>query len=701
MRSWHALLVKELRQHGALALVLGLLLALAFAVSWLQLANAPRSLSRFELVSGFASLPLVIAALVLAHRLVVMEQRAGTQRFIESLPLPRGRMELVKYTLGLGCLLLLASLAMVACAALAADHEPLDGRFLAIMTARLWGFVFALWSLVFMMGFLGRLRAVAYAAIVVGVYALDSASVFEFRRFGPMAAIDPASFGLERYRWPLRTLVECLLLGASCSAMAFGLAMVREGAFSERLGRPMTPRDKAFALSFAFIAALLASNVDAPAEREPHAFVGEQVIRVDSGRVVVAYLEREHRSAALALAETLSQRLRSLRTLLRLDSLPVLRVALTPDVAADRFDTVWSNRRDGLLLTANFDPERGAERRPSAGQDSTSEVQDPDFVAADFVAYAIHEVLAALSNERLLLESRHWLTDGFARYWADHGAAPPAALGAHLERQVLKALVAVRDTGSEEMRLRRWDQTAETLGNPQADALAYLALRVLREAHGADAFSATMRAALSLPAHGDLRDWWFERRNPLSTQLERATGWTLADLSSRLGVVAARLAHGQPYASVLAAVPTGTARFELGAGADLRYELRLAPPPDEGDHCRFMHRDIGPVDWPGDIYDMQVSERGWPRGATRFTHLEPGSYGGGTRLLLAVDCVLSVLDGPLRVGVARLLVPSPGETPEAADDAGLAARIPPRPSMVAGLPDPALSTGSPLKMPIR
>src|SRR5829696_2340111 len=125
MSAGRALIGKELRQHGPALLGLSALLALCGALAGALLSQQARTLSVLELIPRFALMPLAAAALYLGHRLVVAENLARTQRFLEALPARRGQLLLVKAGFGLLFLLLWAAASLAAAvAATRAGGEP-------------------------------------------------------------------------------------------------------------------------------------------------------------------------------------------------------------------------------------------------------------------------------------------------------------------------------------------------------------------------------------------------------------------------------------------------------------------------------------------------------------------------------------------------------------------------------------------------
>src|SRR5688572_6799605 len=104
MGATRALVAKELGQHGLALAGTTLLFAVAWLSAYASGESQARTLTPFAFLATFAGWPMAAAALYLGHRLVVAEYFGRTQRFVEALPIPRGRMALVKGAFGLACL---------------------------------------------------------------------------------------------------------------------------------------------------------------------------------------------------------------------------------------------------------------------------------------------------------------------------------------------------------------------------------------------------------------------------------------------------------------------------------------------------------------------------------------------------------------------------------------------------------------------
>jgi hypothetical protein len=641
-RSLGVLLGKELQQHGTALAGVGALLCLGLLIDLWQLSLSQRVLSNLELAGRFARVPLLLAALYLGHRLVVMEYYGHTQRFLETLPIRACEMEAVKFCLGLLYLLLAAAAALAVAVALSVAQEPVTARFLGIMGLRLSAYVFAVWALCFCMGFLGRARIPLYLALAAVLAALDHYTRFEFMRFGPAAMVDPVTFAFERELLPLAGLAQCVAVGAGALALALVLARLREGTLVEQLASPMSHRERAFAITLAVCAGFAAAAIAGRNEELPYRFSSDAVLRSDSGSIAIAYFDDAARPAADRLMRALEPRLDPLWQALELGEVaPLVRIARAPGERPDRMDTTHSHPTLGIVVTSNFDGEDAAMPR-------------------EVTAYVVHELIAAHTRSRALLERKHWLLDGFARYWAEHGADSAPTLGEVVEGPVLRGLVAARQSPVSVTMLTRWDRVSERIGYPMADALAYLGLRVLEAEHGRGAMMSLARAVLARTPRAGVLETLYEYGNDMATVFRDSTGHDWSRFVATWAEHVDRLADDPAYAAALARVPAGTATIEASAGrggADLRHELTLQPAAGSGDVCSFMQAYLGVLDAPVDPRYGELQERLWPGGQQSLVHQTPAVYGSGTRILAAVDCELEALGAPLRLGARRLTLP--------------------------------------------
>jgi hypothetical protein len=622
---------KELRQHGPALLGVSSLLTLAFLMGRSLMAREARVLSALEVVSSFAMGPLAAAALYLGHRLVVAEHYGRTQRFVEALPVRRGHLALVKAVFGLLWLELWAGFALLLGVA-GASTEPIGGRFLAILAARLGLYVFALWGVVFLLGFFGRLRLPLGAALLALVFVLDRVTAWRMSTFGPLALIDRTTFAFERHQFPAAALVQSAAVGVIAIGLAWALSRVREGGVVESLARPLSARELSAILVVAFGGTVAFPALDREPSPPPFAFSSDRVVRDDS--VEVGYLEDELRPAAAALTARLSLTLQAFSQALGV-SFPMVRVVHGPEVPADLPRVVRNHPDEGVVLRANLvATEPGAQTR--------------------IVALALHSLVWARSRGRAGIESRHWLLDGFTLHFSDYfRAAPPPV---EPDQTLLRAILATELVPFDAVLLRDYERTAERLGDDVTDALAASGWRILEARVGRERMLALARAALSRRGTGDVRDYLHERRHPPERLFEEATGLSWPEFLQIWTAELTRL-RGRPAAvAMLAPLPRGqfTVRADVGA---LAVEARLAALLSADTTCTLRHRRLPPHDLPFSPESLEEMKFIWPRGESTLTRTLPNEYGRGERAFVALDCDLPELGSWARLAAERVTAP--------------------------------------------
>lgn len=639
-RATLALLNKELAQHGALLIALA---GFALIATWAQIVLAERlgSLTSYLSVASLFAMPiLVLIAIVLGQQLVVREYTARAQRFVEALPVARGHHEWVKWSLGYVTLLAISLGVWLYTVSLAAQHEPLTGWFLLLMALRLTVYVFVVWSCVFTLSFLGRLRLGLAALATLILVALDAYTPFELDRFGPFRLMDSQRFASERLDLPFVALLESLVIGVAALALARYFMRLREGSFVERLSVPMSARDKSFVLVLAVVgigAATLFGGED-----DDFAFdLGEANVVV-AGRVAVAHIEPRWADEAAELVQHLDERMSQLDRIAPVPEHFRLGVTFSPLVEPMDYDVEHSSPTFGVLVTADI-----------------SRSDDRDF----FGAFVFHEVLDTLMLGRTTsMEPLHVLHDGFSLYWAVHGAQPPPRLDANANPDPLlvRALYGARVVGITPARIGEWDRTMEALGDASALAFTYSGWRSLVDEVGHERAMDLARQIYHEDYHGDARDWWTDTWHPIEDRFEAATGITWKQHIEAWGRRIEHLASQPAWSAALAQMPV--ADFSLSAapgefGADIILDSRLRIGIDGETRCRLLHTRIA---W----FDTPLSPRGMreviihvPPGARSVSHVLTGIYGSGTRMAGALECTPPGEVVPVRLGMRRLIVP--------------------------------------------
>ena len=237
-----ALIVKELREHWLPLLLIAGIMAVGFLLI-LAGVMLDDSGSRLEAVRRFLIALLPLGVLVLCNRLVVREYQSKTQLFLESLPVSRGRMIAVKYLLGLALVFLAVSLVFALAILVSLRSETLTGRFVGIVSARVYTFSWCLYSFFFLMGLMGRYRVAIYVFGILGLFALDALTQVELARFGPFVLVDD-QFAFERVVFPRQALLVSLASGSVLVLLTLVLSLIREGTVATLLAEKMSHREK-------------------------------------------------------------------------------------------------------------------------------------------------------------------------------------------------------------------------------------------------------------------------------------------------------------------------------------------------------------------------------------------------------------------------------------------------------------------------
>ena len=637
-----ALLSKELRQHGLVFVGLAVFSLFYVWALFNVLTAGGAVLSYLSLTSMFASSALLVIALVVGQRLIVTEYYGRTQRFIESLPIGRGRMEWVKFFVGFVLLLVLAMGVWLISIKLAAN-ESLPPRFLMIMGVRLAVYVFTLWCVVFTVSLLGRLRIPLLAASILVLVLIDTYTPFELDRYGPFALIAVSVFPFERNEFPLTQTIESMLLGGGVLALGLVLARLREGSIVEILASRMSTRDRSFLFVLVVVAVMLFTYVGPDPEEEPFRFTEAAVIHSDSGIVHVAFFEDPFEADARVLAHYLDDRVTELWKVFERPPADFgVRVVLAPVARPSEFLTLNAEVERGVVMSANFE-------------------QVPGWQMNYFGAFTVHQILTTLSKGRATLEARHWLLDGFAEFWAVHGATAAPELSDKLEMLMLQALYASEIVPVSEQSLRDWDSTTDTLGDTLAMALAYSGWRVLQEEKGHDVLMSLAVNENRRPAYGDARDWWSDWREPAHERFAEVTGWNWQAFLEAWSQRLLELSREPIYRDALRAIPKGRLTIlperTAEGGANIQFRLTYDKTPPAGMRCYALHTRLPPFAVPVSRAALQEVALEWPTAGDVIEYVVRGTYGSGTHVYAALECDLPPFYSPIRIGMRRLIMP--------------------------------------------
>ncbi len=658
MRRLTALLGKELRQHAVIGIALLACLAGVYLLLLLGTVFGAETVSLMEAHAAF--LPFVtLGGLVLGNRLVALEYYGRTQLFVEALPLRRGEMVALKYLLGLGLLFLAAGLSLLATAAVALSREPIDVRFLAIVTARTGSYVFFIWSFFFVMGLVGRFRVAVYLAVVLALTFVDAMTAFEIRHFAPFAVLDNATLPFEREVMPLRAVLETVTMGAGMTVLAFLLALINEGSLAEVLARRMSQREKAV-IGILLVALMLAFAIlEDRRDKQPYAFPRQQVVRGEALPIEILYLLPERRGDAEALLDRLVRDLGALAAELGWPSLPAVRIAYSPSLDPGIYDQAELEENDGILLRANFSSSPG--------------ISSPGWDAGDFSARVVGLVLDEATDGRARFEPKAWLRDAFAHWWSiralDHEGAGDAELETACRDHYAPLLRALWTTGGQplsEDRLAAWSRYRERWGEDLAEAVALSGLLVLEQRHGRDAVLSLARQVFGRRPPEDLRELIYEWRHPMATVFEQATQLDWSDFIAGWNAELERLRAAPTCRDALAAVPRVEGSIEIeGSGGSVRdvvYSFRFAEPSTrrqangilpEGKLVTLLHKRLTPFDSELERRELRRVEKLWPATTREASWRLAGFYSRGSRAFLGLEVESAVLGCPIRIHAER------------------------------------------------
>ena len=658
MRALVALLGKDAREHALPALALGIATLAVALVAVARNRAQTYSLSPFEVVL-FALLTFMpLVALIVGNRLVVREYLSGTRQFVEALPLGRRLPLLLKYLLGLGYLSLL-TLALVLIAARAAGlADDVTADYVLLIAGKALVVVSLYWSVVFCFSLCGHLRVFLYLLAIGLVLLIGLWPGIDESRFAPFALLDAQLFVFERDVVPWRDIGGTLALSGVFTVAGFALSRIGEGALAERLAKPMTRRDHV-ALGVLGVGGLVLAGVLFEAqEREDFSFTSEFTLRSSAPAVSVLYGAAEHRAAGEAMLRRTVERVASLQAALGLHAVPVVRVALAPEL--ERHDIDYATL-DGVFVRASW-------------------LEHDGYDDAVLDAVVLHGVLGLLSGERVMFEPYHWVLDGVARWWAEQTSGE-----AHVPELLARAVHVARRGGELDL-VEDWQLIADRFAYPGAEALAWSAMRYLEREGGREAVLALARQYVGEPLGGGTIAALADRRRRPAARFEAATGidWRAFVsgwrdwLEGQAAEPAVRewLGYVPPLVGTLSAGrhESGVYRLEGGyrtlapAGSAAEPLEPLEPPgaaltrigsahPDM--RCVMKHDRLGPFDDEFDVdqgRDARTRDVAECRAGAR-VHRVGSRYAPGTRVYVAFDLEDGPFHQPLRLNAHRVSLP--------------------------------------------
>lgn len=542
-----ALLRKEWREHRA-ALAIVLLLCLGMALIELRMASDAISplMAWHGLVVHFG----VLAAVFVANRLVLREYGAGTQLFLETLPVSRVAVILVKWCMG--CLWLLLALACAYALILfeAREAVPLDPLFVTAMGLRALAFLLLVYGVAFVVALTLNLRYYVWGLLLVAAIMLDQTLQLPLGDWAPFYLIKQTMV-LER-QLPALQLAITLALAAAVFAAALALVLLARGALVTALARRPSARTQTV-MVLLFMLGFWAMTLLAPKVEPPPVELANAVVS-DAGpvapRVKIGWRRDIGGIGAAQAANTMARDLAALQAWLALP-----RLADTLLVA------------DGWSEPDEFKLGHGAPGQVVV----RAALGDP--------ALSLHDLMAMMGTVQVLdqapayrwREDRFWLLPGLAAWrQARHNPAYAALLErrAQVAAAWLRRGAAGQDSPLEAV-LRQGAFTNERLGDCLNTALGARAVQLLADSLGEARLRDMMRQAFA-PQQDDLAGML--RTRSLDRLLEEA-GLPLPTLAARLDAALAP-----------AITPPASPRLTVqalaldGHLAELHYRLDQGPP---------------------------------------------------------------------------------------------------------------------------
>ena len=396
-RLW-VLLLKELRQHTVVIAVATLGLPIAWLFFLLGALGAAATVSYMEIHASFLRFAFLPFAFAVGNRLVVADLYGRTQRFLEGLPMGRLEPFVVKWSLGAVILLGVSCTSLVVTLAVASLREPIDAGFVTSLGTRTIVFTLTLWSFLFAMGQLGKLRVPLYLALGLVLILLASTTELELMRFGPFALIGQ-DLALSRAGVPWTETLVSLAIAGAFLATTVALSFVREGGVQETLSKPMSSRERAMVGIATCTVLIVWSGLQPEPEPAPYQMTGEHVVRARSVPLVIGYGSPAGREDAEALLARLEPSLLALMPAMGWTALPEARVVLRGSLDGRTFEDAFLRPGDGALVRANF--------RASAS---------PDLEGLE--AALVRSLLDDRTNHRAHYEPQAWARSGFPLWWA-------------------------------------------------------------------------------------------------------------------------------------------------------------------------------------------------------------------------------------------------------------------------------------------
>lgn len=629
-----ALVFKELREHILVLLFVGLMLALLWLLFVAAVFGSPTTITYLEAHGNFMRFALPMTAMALGNRLVVAELSGRTQKFLESLPMPPWEPLVVKWCFGLFVLLGFGFASLFGNAGFAAMREPIDLRFLGLLSLRTVVGLTTLWSFFFSMGLFGKLRVPLYLLLGLGLLIITSSTSLELMHFGPFSLLGQ-QFTLDRSGVPWLDVGVCIALSVAFLGAGAVVTRLAEGSVEERLAKPMSQRELAFGGIATFALLVIWGELSPTPEPDPYVMPIDHVAYAAALPIAVGYLTDDAEPPARALLARLEDDAGSFAHLVGWARLPQMRVVLRRSLDGRTFEPVGLAQDDGVLVRANFLP-----------------TADPDL--SGLSAQLLGDMIEARTRGRSGLPPRAWLRDGVSMHWAlrrerERTGTSSAARTAQA-RWLAHAEPLTGDT------LRDYQRLRETYGHEVIAAFFGEAVAAVRARAGDESFAALLMRAFPPGAPDDARVVFTELLDPLPSQMEDTTGLNDAALAPLLTEHFRSLESDAGSNALLTSLGSPEATLEVEGRGMATIVVHGTLGAVDGRVLTVRHLELGPFDQPVEDHEM-VSETAAPdeHGAAMVRII--GRYASGSRVLIVADLEGSPLEVPIRLLARRLEIP--------------------------------------------
>lgn len=500
---------KEWRQHWVWLILLGIATALLVGVGGLVMMTSGMMAGIFTSACYGMLFAIPLAALILSNRFVHLEYQNKTQLFLEGLPLPRWKMISIKY--GLCCFFICGYvvLSILLCWVFSFGSEQVTLKFLAIMLASGFGWALFWMSLFFAIGFLGRYRWVILILITAVAFVVNAKTSVSMSEFPPFTLVDPGTFGLDKETFPLQALKWTGILFLSLTVLSFVIGLAREGSVGSLLGERMSYREAIFVGGTVAVIALNAMELSVPDSQLEPPIPNKAIHEEWEGvNVWVSAKDKKKKNVDLeiGIASDLARRLAEARDWLGME--------------ADLFPKVFVIERNDLEEPEKIEEEILDEYnllKMYAGY------QQEPFSDNRLLSWSMSHILSMYSFNRVGHEDRWWIVCGLEGLWELTEADQKT-----IDKRIAMAVETVKNEGLTVKNLMEWHQYQEDAEWRNADAVAWMGFRLLKEKKGIDTVQKLARATVvKHVTREDSRPVFWDFANPVESAFEEITGITL------------------------------------------------------------------------------------------------------------------------------------------------------------------------------